>query len=314
MIQINTLEVLAEAAFQSKNYSQAYNYYTQILEQNPDSSEAWLKKGLSSGFMSSSDGIRIDECIYLVKLAISKSIDQSSRVFAADKLIDIYEHTIRVLNKLLINAVQNHQNIPMIGGGSTLLHMVGQSMIQISSAKSQSEIKVRALDLVVLSVELDASEGNYSALINAIRTLLTHASNNGNYLASADSTGLLLSKVNQLKDKIYKEASDNYPNIKRQLAAVQESDKKVHSQTSGCFIATAAMGTYTHPKVKILRDFRDLFLEKSKFGQVFITVYYRFSPPIAAFIAARPRLRFLVRLSIIEPASLIAGLLLKRIK
>jgi hypothetical protein len=64
----------------------------------------------------------------------------------------------------------------------------------------------------------------------------------------------------------------------------------------GCFIATAAHGSYLHPKVIVLRDWRDKVLLESTTGRWFVGQYYRYSPPLAEFIAERDWLKSLVRL------------------
>lgn len=66
----------------------------------------------------------------------------------------------------------------------------------------------------------------------------------------------------------------------------------------GCFIATAAYGSAFHPKVAVLRQFRDEHLLTNAPGRGLTALYYRTSPPVAAFIQDRPALRAAVRASL----------------
>jgi hypothetical protein len=66
-----------------------------------------------------------------------------------------------------------------------------------------------------------------------------------------------------------------------------------------CFIATAAFGSYLHPYVGMLRDFRDAFLLTNKIGQTFVRWYYRASPPLAALIAQKAYARGAVRVMLL---------------
>jgi hypothetical protein len=69
----------------------------------------------------------------------------------------------------------------------------------------------------------------------------------------------------------------------------------------GCFIATAAYGTSTAKQIDVLREFRDGMLLKSTVGSQFVALYYRFSPPVADYIAGNEVLRTLVRELLIDP-------------
>jgi hypothetical protein len=67
---------------------------------------------------------------------------------------------------------------------------------------------------------------------------------------------------------------------------------------SGCFIATAAFGSYLDPHVMVLRHFRDDVLLHSELGTAFVKFYYKHSPPIADFIAQHDTLRILMRFAL----------------
>jgi len=66
-----------------------------------------------------------------------------------------------------------------------------------------------------------------------------------------------------------------------------------------CFVATAAYGSSLHPHVTVFRKVRDRYLRKSSVGRMFLTAYYRYSPPLARFIADHSALRIAVRIGLV---------------
>lgn len=66
----------------------------------------------------------------------------------------------------------------------------------------------------------------------------------------------------------------------------------------GCFIATAAYGSYLHPHVKSLRDFRDRYLVTNRPGRLFVRAYYAASPPLAGYIRASETRMAVVRFAL----------------
>ncbi len=91
----------------------------------------------------------------------------------------------------------------------------------------------------------------------------------------------------------------NYSEISAVTCATpQETDDffEEYSSAGGkggkfCFIATAAFGSYDHPTVRILRGFRDEFLEPMPGGRHLIHTYYRFGPAAAQVVEQSPALK-----------------------
>ncbi len=71
--------------------------------------------------------------------------------------------------------------------------------------------------------------------------------------------------------------------------------------SSGCFIATAAMGDYNHPKVIELRSFRDNWILKKGWGPWFVSTYYKYGYVVAKYIQNSFLLRKLSYFFIVTP-------------
>jgi PKD repeat protein len=79
----------------------------------------------------------------------------------------------------------------------------------------------------------------------------------------------------------------------------QQQQQTGDGDGGGCFIATAAYGSPIEPQVELLREFRDRFLLTNPTGQIFVMLYYTFSPPAAEFIAQHESLRTVVRVALL---------------
>ena len=76
-----------------------------------------------------------------------------------------------------------------------------------------------------------------------------------------------------------------------------EVKRLIKSSRSGrsCFIATAVYGHEDHPKIDILRQFRDQVLQKTPPGRSFIKFYYQYSPSLSRKIQRHPVLKKILR-------------------
>jgi len=80
---------------------------------------------------------------------------------------------------------------------------------------------------------------------------------------------------------------------------LSSSYSSLGSNIMGCFIATAAFGSKFEKHVQLLRRFRDFYLMPNRIGRTFVKAYYKYSPPMADFIAKHDSLRAMVRISLL---------------
>ena len=87
----------------------------------------------------------------------------------------------------------------------------------------------------------------------------------------------------------------------KMLGIQTEYGDDFQNKSSGCFIATAVLGNYNHPVVIDLRKFRDKYLLKSKGGNLFVKIYYFFSPSLSKLISNSKLLKLLSLKLLINP-------------
>lgn len=103
---------------------------------------------------------------------------------------------------------------------------------------------------------------------------------------------------------------NGYESARSASVTVTFSSGAVSGGGGGCFIATAAFGSYEAPYVRILREFRDSYLLTNGTGKAFVRFYYKVSPPVADFIRESEGLKAMVRVMLL-PLIGIAAFLVK---
>jgi hypothetical protein len=114
-------------------------------------------------------------------------------------------------------------------------------------------------------------------------------------LAAGDVISRIRSTVDPLPSLSGLIATGGRINADKALGGSGEDD----DDGSGCFIATAAFGSYSAPHVKILRHFRDRYLKSNDYGRAFVRFYYRNSPEWADRIRGNENLRWAVRTALL---------------
>ena len=82
---------------------------------------------------------------------------------------------------------------------------------------------------------------------------------------------------------------------------VEDDEVYCREHESECFIATAVFGTPLHPKIDLLRAFRDRWLSGRLLGRIAIRTYYNLSPPIANHARRNECIRIVLQQLVVEP-------------
>jgi hypothetical protein len=167
---------------------------------------------------------------------------------------------------------------------------------------------------IIQDITIAGYISNYTALdsLNSLRLVL-----NGTSLDINSSSYLDLS-TGEFSVPVSLQEGNNRFEVSMAYTSSQTSST-AHSIWGGisyiideCFIATAAYGSKYQPDVVLLRQFRDNYLMTNHVGQAFVKFYYRYSPPIAHFIAENYLLKIVVR-TLLTPFVAIAYLLIHSI-
>jgi hypothetical protein len=180
-----------------------------------------------------------------------------------------------------------------------------------------------------LTLSITKSSGVQTALFKKVAGVITEipaAGNGSSYsvsdFRSTDEVALLVTNASATDGLTASISADGTLELTASTEQLPTNSSPSNTTSSSgnansCFIATAAYGSYLHPQVKQLRLFRDEYLLTNAPGRAFVSLYYRFSPPVADVIARHPLLRgvtclFLtpVVVAVVHPVASGGGLLL----
>ncbi len=283
------LSTLADTAYEAKNYEQAYQYYSRLLEADPSDELAWAVKGLSAGWTSTPDNQKLDELIVNVRQAFKNGLSASQKEWVVDEALAAARNYVKKAETSFDEGVREFDKKEIAPGVLLAVHKTGRLSYQLDHGNKQAPGWLRAIEVMEFACESAPASKRYRQTIAEIDKLLAHSKRNVNYLEAGHRQHRLLQKRQELVQKAKK------------LDSRFVSQPVANANGGGCFIATATLGDHDHPFVVELRNFRDEVLLRRSSGRTVVRVYYTFSPPITAFIRNRPRLRLLSLKLLIYP-------------
>ena len=279
--------LLAKSAIESGSYKDAYKIASDIVSKDVSIKDAWLVKGLAgAGLLATSDEITSDEVFFSLEQGLKDTNTQDSSK-AAQLLAKSYDSLISNLDHELKEKIIDHHKVPMPKGGSVLLHRIAQKGYARLTAKNLAKDRFTALQLLEHAYQIGKSKELLEKLAHEVESFFSHSNQYSDYLTDEIE---IKSQLDKLKKEVRGLAQEAGIEVKKQS-----------SQGAGCFIATAAMGSSAHPKVEILRYYRDEVLDKSTTGRFFIKCYYLASPPIAKWISKGNMRKKAVRIALVVP-------------
>ncbi|WP_455209672.1 CFI-box-CTERM domain-containing protein [Kaarinaea lacus] len=214
------------------------------------------------------------------------TIADNSSVTASGGGLFVSAGTIEMQNTILADNIDASGN-PDCSGPVT---SIGNNLIGVSTGC----LPLMVIDLIDLDAELNGLADNGGVTLTHALKSTSPAIDAGNPIGCFDYDGSTLTADQRGK---LRPADGDRDGVSRCDIGAYEYSPAVGDGDDGgfCFIATAAYGSYLHPHVQLLREFRDKYLLTNNMGRFLVQWYYDHSPPLADGIAADERLRALVR-------------------
>lgn len=247
----------------------------------------------------------------LLVLSFSEKIDASGQI--ADRLKENRE----TLEDLLEEREEEKKAEKLIEGIKTNISNITQSieLFQNSSdsiSTANNLITSCKADLVFIGNELGKSDETYimfcDAVVNNALNMLIAVVNEkqenptqyglDNILSSFSQAKLLTLKLLTISGsyEVKARVKESLQTISDLTTTLEQINKQANNQNkSGCYVATMAYGSYDHPQVLVLRQFRDNVLSQSWYGRLFIKVYYKTSPHLVSLLQGYEKPNLLIR-------------------
>ena len=284
--------LLAKTAIDGRNYQEAFNYYTKVLEVDPQNYEAWFGKGEAAGWLSTLADVRLSEMLTDIENAIKNAPEEIKENLinrSADCINSITMAYYQLMREHLLkfvaleNTWENHGEQCKI-----ILHFLEYA--HILSPKDR-----RIMENIIL-ICVDLIKGvKYDDPYHS--DVWGNPHQNMRAFVAEELAENLKTMINQFVNKIQEIDSSYQP-------------PQIIKNKKECFVATVTMGDINHPIVALLREFRDAWLLKRYTGRIFVRYYYILGPYAANFIRRSILLKRLSYILVVRPLTWFARVLL----
>lgn len=263
---------LATTAAQAGNFVEAYQYFSQVLELDDRSTDAWLGKARAAGWQSTLSNIRFREMIVLSDQAVESAVPEERGAVAAQAATAVTEVVFATWQ--LAAGHHNRNAAPHFPEQQTRLNneLVGWAAQCFDALNAAIDIVERE------HVEEHPIYERYFSIAKGFF-----------------SFGL----APELQAAVQ-------TTLRKHLHRARKSDPHLvvpEQKSSVCFVATVVYGTPTHPHVALLRQYRDVKLVRSTCGRAAIAAYYIAGPIAARLLKGSPFLIRVIRRFLTEPAA-----------
>lgn len=282
---IENLLILAKNAEETGDYSEARDYYTRVLENQPNNCDALVGKGVCSLYGSDLNDIKSDELIGYISKAIDYKMEEQN---ISDEEIDKFiVDSIEALYKaatIVFQASQSYYNKYWKLENSApeywdrlskvikiFLYVIGYAEPKnIQQTEAGKFCYVEGMKFVVICcVEMCKQRQYVSGIINP-----------GQLLEAEEKSEI---KLNQHVHQTYMDLYDSMCTKIKEIEPDYQPEEEINRNKEvkgACYIATCVYGSYDCPQVWTLRRFRDYTLDETWYGRLFIKCYYTISPTL----------------------------------
>lgn len=283
LVQIMEQSMIAE------NYKEAYNYCNKALEIDPSCGAIWENKAICCFWLRSDNNIIESQAKEIMTyLSAAKANDPDS---------ETYDETSKNIAFNLYFAAYYRYLIvqPDTADKDGNISLLSYDVLKLI---------VSYLNMMELAFDLDPKEDYLNTCVRELTNLEKAVWINIDKKSKVKTNAIDINAVgfNALKSR------EKYLLKIRKINA-SYIEPEFPKDSSGCFIATATMGSYDHPVVMDLRFFRDEWILTKSWGQGFVDFYYKYGPYPADFIKDKKWLKKISYYTIVKPLHVITKIL-----